>query len=84
MICNRGKKIDKVRRMDLLSPSRRYNCIPANIDAIAAMANEMTTAGPAVDLATVPARTYTPTPRVEPIPKAVRSRVDKTLASLES
>lgn len=58
------------------------NCIPANIDAIAAIANETITAGPAIVFETEPARTYTPTPRVEPIPRAVRSNVDRHLANL--
>lgn len=54
------------------------------MDAIAAMANETITAGPAIVFETEPARTYTPTPRVEPIPSAVRSNVDKHLANLVS
>lgn len=54
------------------------------MDAIAAIANETITAGPAIVFETEPARTYTPTPRVEPIPRAVRSNVDKHLANLVS
>ncbi|KOX79277.1 hypothetical protein WN51_09079 [Melipona quadrifasciata] len=51
------------------------------MDAIAAIANEITTAGPAVVFETDPASTYTPTPSVEPIPRAVRSNVDRHLAN---
>ena len=51
------------------------------------MRKEMTTLGPAVSLATPPANTYTPTPRVEPTPSMVRSQVvrhrDREVASVE-
>lgn len=47
--------------------------LPANTDAIAAIKKLKITEGPAVSLATWPAKTYTPTPRVLPTPKAVKS-----------
>lgn len=56
--------------------------LPENADVMAAMRKEMVTAGPATSLATAPARTYTPTPRVLPTPRAVRSFSPSTLASL--
>lgn len=40
---------------------------------MAAITNDRTTAGPAIDLATTPAKMYTPHPKVEPIPSAVKS-----------
>merc|ERR1719209_1942741 len=54
---------------------------PERAEAAPATRKERTTAGPAVFLATPPARTYTPTPRVEPIPRRVRSVVLRHLLS---
>lgn len=58
--------------------------LPANKLVKAAIKNDNITAGPAESLATFPAKTYTPTPNVLPIPNAVKSKVDNTLASLDS
>lgn len=46
---------------------------PEKEETVAAKMKDSTTAGPAMDLATVPAKTYTPVPNVEPVPKAVKS-----------
>lgn len=57
---------------------------PAIMEATAAIANDMTTAGPACLYATAPATRYTPTPRVDPMPSTVKSNVDRHLAKPES
>lgn len=50
------------------------------MEAIAAIRNDIITAGPAWYLLTFPANTYTPTPRVLPMPRAVKSNVVRHLA----
>ena len=55
--------------------------LPENADTTAAMAKDRTTAGPAIDLATAPANTYTPHPNVEPVPNAVKSKKVNTRLS---
>lgn len=52
--------------------------LPENEDTIAATMKDNTTAGPATDLATVPANTYTPHPNVAPMPKVVKSKTFNT------
>lgn len=55
-----------------------FACAPENEETVAARINDNTTAGPATDLATVPANTYTPHPNVEPVPSAVKSTTFNT------
>lgn len=66
---------------DLNSDQRPKHCfepfaviLPENPETTAAIANDNTTAGPAMDLATTPANTYTPHPNVAPVPSAVKSK----------
>jgi hypothetical protein len=56
----------------------RYQKVPENDETIAATMKDNTTAGPAIDLATVPANTYTPHPNVAPMPRAVKSKIFNT------
>lgn len=58
--------------------------LPENADTTAAMANDTTTAGPAIDLDTAPASTYTPAPRVEPVLRKTKSNRFNTRFSFSS
>lgn len=53
-------------------------------DAIAAIKNDIVTAGPAKLCATSPANTYTPNPNVDPTPSAVKSNKFSTRAKFVS
>lgn len=56
---------------------------PDKMEATAAMMKETMTPGPAISLATRPDTTYMPVPTQLPTPREMRSRVVRTLASLE-
>lgn len=79
-------KIDKIassayKSIEIEILYKSGTSLPENADTTAAMAKETTTAGPAIDLATAPANTYTPHPKVEPVPNAVKSKKVKTRLS---
>jgi len=58
--------------------------LPENADTAAAMAKERTTAGPAMDLDTAPANTYTPQPKVDPVLRKTKSNRFNTRFSFSS
>lgn len=72
----------RMDKMPCYSKSHPRNS-PDKMEATAAMMKETMTPGPAISLATRPDTTYMPVPTQLPTPREMRSRVVRTLASLE-